>query len=376
MNLSHRLADSKKLTGLEIVMHKIRYPLNIAIPLIIFILTAWGKWTYFGNVWEVGVFSTQFVPWICGIFAQILNIDPQILISDFILVLMTLGPVSFYFFAQKLTHRHFPAVITGLATMLPVFWFSSNLNPRLILALRDGDGGHIAGLTVITMASLIYLLYVREGKKLHLFLLTILLCLAGLISFFSLYIFMAFFILISISEILVGYGKIKAKRFAMGGILIFLIIAVVYNLDLWNIVSSEDGRTALVVMTNIIPLLFFLVPVLGTISFLIFDRRPELQPLFLALGTTAIFGLLHFVRVSIVDIPLLHQDRYAAEFSFSTGFLIGVITTYIFDLLRAGKLINKSPLLYNRRTLIAFVFAGIILLGLLGSVLFIPRSFD
>ena len=104
------------------------------------------------------------------------------------------------------------------------------------------------------------------------------------------------------------------------------------------------------------------------------SRRPQLQPLFLSLAYSINFGLLHFVRASFVDIPVFDQDRYVAETSFANSFLLSIIFMWLFDFVRAGKFINKFPLVYRWRNTIAFSLTGVIILALIASIIFIPRS--
>ena len=179
---------------------------------------------------------------------------------------------------------------------------------------------------------------------------------------------------ISFSEVLIGQGKQKLIKLVWGLLLVGASIIVVYNRFLWFLLISQEGRTFFSVLTNLLPLTFFLVPILGTFAFLIFDRRPALQPVFLALTLTVTFGLLHWVRVSIVSIPIFKYDRYAAEWSLSLAFLTGIIVMWMFDLIRAGKIISRFTQIYRLRNRLAFTFILVILLLLLLDIVFIPRN--
>ncbi len=373
MNLNHRVADKNNQSNIDLVLHRIQYPLTLVIPLMVLGLSFFIVWSYFGDTWKVGSFSFVFIPLLGPWFHQILMQYPT-LIASIVIIFYGLGPVAFYWFVYKVTRRHFAAVLTGLFTLLPLMPISASAPERLVLALIEGDGAHIIGFTITPLILTLFLDYEREGKHSQLLLFMLLSFIVGLISFFSFFMLSIFLLFISASEILISQGKIKFKRFIITIIILLLLFLAMYNVSLIQMLFSEQGRIAIAVIINLLPMTFFIVPVIGTFSFLIFDRRPVLQPLFLALTFTITFGLLNFVRVFIINGNFINQNRYAAEVSFALAFLVSIIVTWVFDLLRAGEILKKIPPLYNLRTQVAFGMAGLILIILVGSALFIPRS--
>ena len=368
MNFNHRLAQGQGTNHQTISMiQQIQKPLVWLIPLLLVIISWWKVLGFFGKEWEIGAFSTSFVPLVAG---------SALIKSSIVLLGYVFGSFTFYNFVYNVTKRHLTSLIVGLLTLLPLSLFSAQAPERLMLALTAQDGAHILGFSFVPLTAIFYLYFLRTGSKKHLLLVIIGEIIVSLISFFAQYILIFFYVFITLSEILISEGGIKLRRFGQLLVIHVLISLAVYNVSLWGILVSESGRTTMAVLTNLLPLSFFIVPVLGTFAFLIFDRRPSLQPLFLAGGLTLIFGLLHFVRISFVDSPILQQDRYAAELSFARAFLIGIIVTWVFDLLRGGKFIGKYPLLYNNRTLVAFTVV-LIFLTVVGMALFvIPHGLE
>jgi len=83
---------------------------------------------------------------------------------------------------------------------------------------------------------------------------------------------------------------------------------------------SSPGRAVMAAVKNLIPLSFFVLPVLGTFGFLIFDKRAHLQPLFVALGLTIVFGLISFAG-GLAKFAVSAQSRYHPEVSMALSIL-------------------------------------------------------
>lgn len=373
LNLGHRIADSTHLSTLNMVILRLKYPMTIVIPVFIGLLSLYSVFGYFGTTWKTGNLSIIFVPFVGPMLTDLLgSANPWL--SSLVLTGYFLGPVAFYIFAFVLTKRHVTGFIASVMTMLPVNPFASEVPRRLSLAVAENDGGHVIGLTIGVLASVIFLKFIRNGSKVLLGLFLLLGIILGLVSFFSVMILTISIALLTVSEILVGHGKRSLKRFLVSVGILFTLLCLLYNASFIQMLVSSEGMSAVAVLTNLIPMTFFIIPVFGTFAFLIFDRRPQLQPLFIATTFSIVFGLLNFVRVFIVDAALFDQNRYAAEASFSFGIFLAILLTAFFDFLRTGVLFKKSPVLFQYRTHIAFGVMVAFLCSLVGSVLLIERS--
>lgn len=374
MNLNHRLADHRTAHPASFIAQLITYPFGYLIPFILLSLCIWVIRPYVGEGWNTGSLSVVFLPFIGNFLRQVLTPEDNVILSVIILVFFALGPVSLYMYVLYITRRHLAAIIAGLVAILPLSPFSQNPSERLLLAITEGDGAHIMGLTLIPLLAITYHLYLRTGKNnwqmISLFGGVVL----GLISFFAYTISLIFLFYISCSEALVAEGRVKLRRFLISSIIQLGVFTVVYNLSLFTMLTSDAGQSTIKVLLNLIPLTFFLVPVLGTFAFLIFDRRPQLQPLFLGLMFTITFGILHLVRVSLHEVTLFDQSRYAAEVSFSVSFLYGILGIWIFEFVRRGKLPIRTPITEKQRLLVGYGFVGLVIVVLLTSLFFIERS--
>lgn len=373
MNLNHRLADGKGGGGFS-SLHKIGYPLTFIIPLLIFGLSILTLVAYFGSSWETGSLSLVFLPLVGKLLIPILSGEDNLLLSTIFLVGLAIGPVSFYAYVYFLTKRHLPSLLTGLLTLLPIVPFSSSVPERLVLALVEYDGAHILGLSLLPWIAILYHNYMRWGKNKWQIATVVMAVLLGLISFFSFLVLIVILFFISVSEALVSLGRVKLKRFVVTATLLMVVFVAIYNFALLDMMRSEAGKVTLAVVWNLLPMTFFIVPILGTFAFLIFDRRPALQPLFLSLGFTVTFGMLHMVRISFVETTIFNQSRYAAEVSFVAAFLVGILMMWVFDLVRGGKLVARFPRLKGYHIHLAYAFIVSVIGSLIASLFLIPRS--
>ena len=374
MNLDRRVAQGQGLTGLNLAMHTLEYPLQLILPLVILALSIFSVWPYLGDVWQVGSFSTRFWPILSGWVGQIFQIPQDTILNWFVILGYILGPVVFYEMVYAFSGRHLPAFLTGLLTILPNTPFANTAPERLRLVLVEQDGAHILGLTLLAWIAVVYLRYLRKGKMLTLGLFGLLVSFLASISIFTVTLLLVFMVFECISEILVNEGRIKLKRFGLSLVVVAAVVVAVYNVFLWSIIVSNEGREAWAVVWNLFPMSFFLLPVLGTFAFLIFDRRPNLQPVFIALSLAITFGLLHGMRSNVTSLSVVDPDRYIAEVSMASAFVIGIVVTWIFDFLRGGKGLSRWPKLMANRLRLAFGLVLSLLVILVALIIFIPRS--
>ncbi len=373
MNLNHRVADRKDQHHISNIIHVISYPLSWMIPLVIIGINIYHAANFFGGEWQIGNFSTDVVPFLSSLIASILNTTAAIVMSQIVLLGFVFGPISLYFFTLATTKRYLPSIVTALLVSLPLVPWSSQIPERLDLAVNYNDGAHIIGLSFVMLVAYLFLKYDRWGKTSDLIWFCLGILGLTLISFFSIQISTIFMLTVAMSEALVDHGKMKLKRLLIGLSATAVIVILVYNFSLVHMLTAPEVFSAEAVLGNMLPLSFVIFPILGTFAFLIFDRRPSLQPLFIAFFSMIIFSMLHFIRITFVDIPMFDQDRYAAELSFGRSLFIGIMTMLIFEMIRSGRIGKNNPVLYQHRSVIAFILVGSFIIILLGLNL-IPRS--
>jgi len=120
-----------------------------------------------------------------------------------------------------------------------------------------------------------------------------------------------------------------------------------------------------VMVTRLIPISFFTLPVLGAFGYLLFDRKPDLQPLFLASFLTVAFSVIILAGRGFV---LSAPSRYIPELGMSLAFLLGVGVEGLWEFLlenggrwewsrwRGGNLVRGLMLL-----VIGLMIAGIVM---------------
>src|SRR4030066_358888 len=93
------------------------------------------------------------------------------------------------------------------------------------------------------------------------------------IGFLTLAVFMG---VITFSEMLLGRGRLKLLRF-----LVVLILAVGFSAFWYNpkfvivTIQSTQGQLIRKTLSNLIPISFFTLPILGITGFLLFENRPQ-----------------------------------------------------------------------------------------------------
>ncbi len=114
-------------------MHQIRKQLSWIIPLLIIFMASWKVFNYFGQVWEIGTFSTAFVPFITQLVAQAAGSETEVIGSNLVILGYIGGTLTFYLFAYQLTRRHLIGSITALLTLLPLGIVVNRASEGLIL---------------------------------------------------------------------------------------------------------------------------------------------------------------------------------------------------------------------------------------------------
>lgn len=257
-----------------------------------------------------------------------------------------LGPVSLYALVKEISGRRMSAALAAVIYSLPIF------RARYESLVLLGDGAHVAGLTLIPLAAFLLLRFLRKGKFAYAAWTSISVVLVALTSPFALFVSLFVLGIITFSEMLLGFGRLKFLRLVLVLVISVGLSAFWYNPQFIHLTfSSVQGQAVFAALKNFIPLSFFIVPVLGTFGFLIFDKREHLQPLFVALGLTAVFGLIAFAE-NLAEYAVFSQNRYFPEVSFSLAFLWGVVGTSIYELIRSLPVSRWFPVPFEKRALL------------------------
>jgi len=271
-------------------------------------------------------------------------------------------PLTLYYFVRKVTERKFPAFITVLVASLPFYPFTE---VRAHAAFYGGDAPHIVSLAVLPMALSGVLLFVRRGGLKSFFVASVVAAFIALVSAFGYMNFVIFAALICFSEMLLGNGRLKILRLLAVIVASAALCSFWYNPGLLNwMIFGPFGEDVRGTIKRLIPISFFSLPVLATFGYILFDRKPSLQPVFLASFFTIIFAIISLTGGGVFPGS---PSRYVAEFGLSLAFLISVVIVKLADYLR---LVKHPALSASKRLVLANLMLVLILGTLIAGIVF------
>lgn len=280
---------------------------------------------FFGSLSNSMVFSGPVIPLLAKLFT-FFGIPLSYSVQMINLVLVLAFPVSFYFFVKKITNRKFSAFISTLTVSLPIYPF---LLPRVESGILGSEGSFISSLPIIFVSLVVLLGFLRQGEIRNLIFASVMSALVALISPFGFFCFTILAGITAFSEILLGDGRLKFFRFIVTLFFAGTLCSFWYNPPFfyWMIVG-EMGADLRELIKKLVPISLFAIPVLATMGYLIFDRKPSLQPLFLATFYTIIFTVFALMGHGFVP---GNTGRYIHLFGISLGFLIGIASLNLLE---------------------------------------------
>jgi hypothetical protein len=319
---------------------------------VLFLVNFWLLAPFFGRPDRINVFSAPVIPLFANLTESFLSFSYGVRL--WLLVFLIFFPLSFYWFVREISGRKLVALISSFIAILPVGIF---LPLRVNLGLFGGDGAHMASLTLTPLVCLLLLKFLRYGKYwagTSAALGTTVVALTSPIGVVVLALFMG---VITFSEMLLGRGRLKAVRF-----FIVLILAIGFSAFWYNpkfaflTLQSPQGQVVKKTLSTLLPVSFFLLPILGVFGFLLFENRPQLQPMFIAFFLTIGLGLFSLGAGVAHPTP----SRFLPAFGIALAFFLGISNGFLFDFFRRSPKFDRFKIpLFQRR---------IIALGLIGFV--------
>lgn len=312
----------------------------------------WLLYPFFGQEDKTNVFSAPVIPVLTDLTKTLLPFTYGVRL--WLLVFLIAFPLSFYFFVREISGRKLAGFLAGFIVSLPVGIF---LPLRVNLGILGEDGAHIASLTLIPLVCLLLLRFLRQGNfwaGLFSALGTTMVALASPIGVIILFIFMG---VITFSEMLLGRGRLKLMRF-----LIVFVLAVGFSAFWYNpkfvilTINSPQGQLVRKTFFNLFPISFFLLPILGVFGFLLFENRPQLQPMFIAFFLTIGFGVFSLGAGVAYPIP----SRFLPALGISFAFLLGILIVGLVDLIRASPKLKRLKIIFPYRRLVAAGLIGLL----------------
>ncbi len=286
---------------------------------------------FFGKPAVATTFSGPVIPLIARIiefFGIPMTYTYQIVNIAFFLAF----PISFYLFIKLVSGRKLVALLATLFASLPVYPF---VKIRIESAFFAVEAPHVASLTIIPLALFGLLAFLRRGGVKNLILASISSALVALTSPFGFITYGLFSAITAFSEMLLGQGRLKLFRFLVVFVLAAGLSSFWYNPAFFTwMIAGPMGEEIRQTVAKLLPISFFLIPVLGAFGFLLFDRKPGLQAVFLASFYTLFFGIIVLAGGGFFP---SHPSRYIPEFGISLSFLLAIFITRLTDFLRFQK---------------------------------------
>jgi len=279
------------------------------------------------------------------------------------IISVSFAPISYYLFVRKTAMRHeLTALIATLFYTLPNPLISTG--SVLTEAILSGDGGHVVTFAFIPLLLLYMQAFISTGLRAWGFITILTTALIAIVSPFAMFNLLILFVAITISE---GFFRNLREKFLR---LLFLLVSSFLLSFFWyypnvitQIVVLSHVSYIINKLVSILPLAIPIIPIVGLLLFLVFDRREKLKPVFLGLFLFIIYVFLYFISRDLNIAGILTQDRYLLELTFSASYLFAMIFVFVIELLLRGyifRIKNNIQLFLSIFGFVLFAFLFII----------------
>jgi len=236
------------------------------------------------------------------------------------------GPVGLYFYVWEISRRRLTSLLAALIYTLPAI--------RLTEAINFGDQAHVIALSILPLSLICFLRYLRNPTLVLITITAFSMAAIAIISPLTLFTLLIFIMTITYSEMLLGQGRFKLILALIVLILAAGLSAFWYHPEfLIDLFKSDRGRALISIIWDLFPLSFVILPVIGAFTFLIFDRRPLWQPIFLAGSQSFVFLLIYWVGNNISSLYVPEPAHFLPELIFTLSFFLAQIITTLFKVL-------------------------------------------
>jgi len=304
-------------------------PLEDAILLLILFLNFYLILPVIGTQAPAVSFSGPVVPFLTNTISYLTKTSFYFSLQIVNVVFFLAFPITFYFFIKKFTKRKLIAFFACILLSLPVYMLGI---ARITGIFFGQDGPHIISMTIMPLALYFLLNLLRGGGVRDLIFASVSAAVVALISPFGLITYLIFAGVMTFSELLLGSGRIKIRKFILVAVFTGALCSFWYNPSffIWMI-TGPMGANIWSTITKILPISLFVFPVLGIFGYLLFDRKPNLQPLFMASFCTIAFFI---VATAGGNLMPSSPARYRVELGISASFLIGFLLVTLIDELK------------------------------------------
>ncbi|HUC95249.1 MAG TPA: hypothetical protein VMR19_04595 [Candidatus Saccharimonadales bacterium] len=303
-------------------------PLEDIVLLLLLFFNFYLIFPLIGQEAPVVAFSGPVVPLLTDLFSLLTKTSFYFSLQVIYVIFYLVFPVTFYFLIKKITNRKIIAFFAGLFSSLPVYMFGRT---RILGMFFGQDGPHIVSLTIIPLALYFLISYLKSSSVKNLVFSGLSAALVALTSPFGLFTYLFFAGIFTFSEILLGQGRAKTLRFFLILLLTGALCSFWYNPSFFFwMLTGPMGSDIRLMISKLLPISFFALPVLATFGYLLFDRRPNLQPLFIASFCTIVFFIITAVGGNLVpSSPVRYRAEMGVAVSFFAAFLFVQLIEFV-----------------------------------------------
>lgn len=287
------------------------------------------------------------------------------------IVSLSFAPVGYYLFVRRMALRH--ELTAFLATL--IFIVPSPLSKDglpLAQAILSGDGGHAFAFFFIPLLLLYAQAFIANGLPAWGAIVSIGTAIIAIISPFAMFNLLIIFSIIALAEGFLGNFRIKLIR------LLFLLVLSFGLSFFWyypNIVAQatllSHVNSTINKLLSVFPILIPVIPVFGVLSFLVFDKREKLKPLFIGVSLFLIYFFLTSASSALNISGIFTADRYLIESSFVKSFLFAILFILLTEFF-VRKYVLKTIEKQTMRVL--WIAAGSFLVSILGFLSFLDTK--
>jgi hypothetical protein len=304
-------------------------PLEDTVILLVMFFNLYLIFPLIGKEAPIVTFSGPVIPVLTNLFSLLISRSFYYSLQIVYIVFFLAFPVTFYFLVKKLTNRKLIAFFACLFSTLPIYMLGRT---RLMDMFFGQDGPHAVSLTVIPVALYFLTLYLKEGSVKDLIFASLSAALIALISPFGFLNYLIFASILTFSEILLGQGRAKILKFLLILVLAGGLSSFWYNPSffIWML-TGPMGSDIRSMVSKLLPVSFFAIPILTTFGYLLFDRKPSLQPLFIVSFCTIVFFIITVAGGNLVPSS---PARYRTELGIAVSFFAAFLFVYLIEFLK------------------------------------------
>lgn len=370
IDLSNRLwSDDKKKEAKSFSLFRTegRNKITYFFVALIFLLNLGLTYPLFSQ--DLSSYYSSFILMAFGNFFSALHLIDK---SQFFILLtfisVSFAPVSVYFFVRNnVRGDEFVAFLATLFFILPNPFLGKELT--IVNSILKGDSSHSLIFPLIPF----FLLYFQDFLSTGLFKFAAISSLGGaliaIISPFGFFNYLIMLLILGISDGFIGNLRTKLSRLLLVIILSFgLSFFWYYPTIIQKILKLSYIQLTVQKLISNLPIFLPLIPILGILLFLVFDRRSKWQSFFIGITMFLVYLVFYMISIGTQVEGMFTSTRYALELSFSASFLLSLIIIlsidYFFRKIFAKLKQDLKTILYG----IIFLFLAVTLL-LFGVIL-------